>query len=158
MRAQPKLSSGRPDQISDASGIAAILGLPHPARVDDLVLVAHVEKGLPSSAVEALIGGIDPTGDHVAIIDLVPKATYFRRKAKGQPLTREQSERIVGLARVVVELLRLYGQDSARALAFLSAAHPLLKGRAPLDMAKESTFGADIVLKLLGRADAGAAA
>jgi putative toxin-antitoxin system antitoxin component (TIGR02293 family) len=158
MRAQPKLPSGAAGETSDASGIAAILGLPHPARVDDLALVAHVEKGLPSSAVEALIESIDPAGDHVEIMDLVPKATYFRRKSKGQPLTREQSERIVGLARVIVDVLRLYGHDSARAMAFLSAPHPLLKGRAPLDMAKESTFGADVVLKLLGRADAGVAA
>jgi putative toxin-antitoxin system antitoxin component (TIGR02293 family) len=84
--------------------------------------------------------------------------TYFRRKSKGLPLTREQSERIVALARVVVEILRIYGGDKTRALSFLSRPHPLLKGRTPLDMAKESTVGADVVMKLLGRADAGVAA
>jgi uncharacterized protein (DUF2384 family) len=36
--------------------------------------------------------------------------------------------------------------------------HPLLGGRTPIDLAKESIAGADLVLKLLAKADAGVAA
>jgi uncharacterized protein (DUF2384 family) len=41
---------------------------------------------------------------------------------------------------------------------FMARKHAMLEGRTPLDVAKETTAGADLVLKILARADAGVAA
>ena len=75
-----------------------------------------------------------------------------------QPLTKDESEKILALARVFVEVLRQYHDDSKLAAQFLLREHAILGGRTPLDVAKESTTGADLVLKLLAQAEAGIAA
>ena len=60
-------------------------------------------------------------------------------------------------SRVFVEVLRQYGADTAASALFLMRPHPMLGGRSPFHVAKESTAGADLVLKLLARAEAGVA-
>ena len=68
------------------------------------------------------------------------------------------SEKILALARVFVEVLRQYHEDTTLASQFLARKHPMLGGRTPLGVAKGSTAGADLVLKILAQADAGIAA
>ncbi len=53
--------------------------------------------------------------------------------------------------------LRLWRQDKAAADRFLKRPHPLLGGRAPLAVARESPAGAKRVLKLIRAAGAGVA-
>ncbi len=149
-----QISRSRQPQ-SDAERIAALLDLP--VRSTDFALVEAIERGLPVSSAEAIIAALDPDGDTLQVTALVPKATYHRAKKLRQPLGRDQSERLLAFARVGAEVLRLYRGDSAKALAFLKAAHPILGNRTPLDLAAGSTAGADLVLKLLYRADAGVA-
>lgn len=148
---QPK---GRVPQ-SDAERIAMLLDLP--VRSTDIALVEAIEQGLTVSAAETLVAALDPAGDTLAVTALVPKATYHRAKKLRQRLGRDQSERLLAFARVAAEALRLYRGDNAKALAFLSAMHPMLANRTPLDLAISSTAGADLVLKLLFKADAGVA-
>ena len=52
---------------------------------------------------------------------------------------------------------RAWHGDRAATLAFLDRPHPLLAGQSPLDMARSSTAGADAVLALIRRAEAGIA-
>ena len=61
------------------------------------------------------------------------------------------------LSKVFLETLRQYHDDREMAVAFLSRKHPMLGGRSPLDVARESVAGADLVLKLLDQAEAGVA-
>jgi len=143
--------------FSETSQIAQFLGLPKWAEVDDVGLVKRVEKGFPISTAERIVRRIDPGHVHLRVQDVIPKATYYRRKEDGKPLTRDQSEKILALSRVFQETLRQYKGHSRTALLFLMRDHPLLGGRSPLDMAKESTAGADLVLKILARAEAGVA-
>lgn len=140
---------------SDAERVASLLDLP--ARSTDIALVEAIERGLPVSAADAIVAALDPSGETLQVTALVPKATYHRAKKLRHPLGRDQSERLLAFARVAAEALRLYRGDTAKALAFLRADHPMLANRSPLDLAVSSTAGADLVLKLLYRADAGAA-
>ncbi|MDH3596582.1 MAG: DUF2384 domain-containing protein [Rhodospirillales bacterium] len=144
--------------LSEASRIARFMGLRRWAEISDLGLVETVETGLPLSTAERIIRRIDPDGLYLHVHDIIPKATYYRRKEQGKPLTRDQSEKILALSRVFDEILRQYHGDTKTAVMFLVRPHPMLGGRSPLDVARESTAGADLVLKLLARAEAGVAA
>ena len=53
---------------------------------------------------------------------------------------------------------RAYRGDRTATDAFLNRPHPLLDGETPLDVARSSSAGADAVLNLILRAEAGMAA
>jgi putative toxin-antitoxin system antitoxin component (TIGR02293 family) len=142
---------------SEASRIAHFMGLREWARMDDMRLVERVAAGLPISTAGAIVRHIDPLGQRLQIHDIIPRASYYRRKDQKKPLTKHQSESIFALSKVFSETLRQYHDDKESASLFLSRKHPLLGGRSPLDVARESTAGADLVLKLLARAEAGVA-
>ncbi len=144
--------------LSEASRIARFMGLRSWVEMSDIALVERVETGLPISTAETIVRRVDPDGLYLHVHDIIPKATYYRRKEQGKPLTKDQSEKILALSRVFDEILRQYHGDTGTAAMFLVRAHPMLGGRSPLDVAKESTAGADLVLKLLARAEAGVAA
>ena len=58
-------------------------------------------------------------------------------------------------ARVVDALGRVYRGDSDAILTFLNRPHPLLDGKTPLDVARSGSAGAEAVLNLIRRAEAG---
>lgn len=142
---------------SEAARMAQFMGLRGWQDIDDLRLVERVESGLPVSAAHAIVKRIDPDGTHLGVHDLIPKATYYRRKEQKRPLSKDQSERIFAMTKVFAETLRQYHGDHASASLFLSRKHSLLGGRTPLDLARQSTAGADLVLKLLEKAEGGVA-
>ena len=61
------------------------------------------------------------------------------------------------LARVLDAVGRAFHGDTARISDFLNRSHPLLDGEPPLEMATSSAAGADAVLNLVWRAEAGVA-
>ncbi len=140
---------------SEARRIAKFMGLPDWAKVDDLGLVERVAKGFPVKTATIVIERIDPHGKFVRATDIIPKSTLHRRK---HALTKDESEKIWAISKVFYEVLKLYHDDAGRAARFMLQVHPMLGGRAPIDLAKESIAGADLVLKLLAKADAGVAA
>lgn len=142
---------------SEASRLAMFLGLPGGRRMSDLALVESVERGFPPKTATILAKRMDPSGQFLQAHDFIPKSTYHRRLKNMQVLTKEESGKILALARVFVEVLRHYHGDGKLAAHFLLREHPMLRGRTPMDMAKESTAGADLVLKVLAQAEAGVA-
>ncbi len=140
---------------SEARRIAKFMGLPDWAKVDDLGLVERVAKGFPVKTATIVIERIDPHGKFVRATDIIPKSTLHRRK---HALTKDESEKIWAISKVFYEVLKLYHDDAGRAARFMLQMHPMLGGRSPIDLAKESIAGADLVLKLLAKADAGVAA
>jgi len=126
--------------------------------MSDLRLVESVEKGLPTSSAVKLVQRIDPTGQFLHVTDIIPKSTYHRRVKNKQPLTKEESEKVFGLSKVILEAMRQFHGDSKLASHFLLKEHPMLGKRTPMDLAKDSTAGAELVLKLLAQAEAGVAA
>src|SRR5271157_4664771 len=128
----------------DAKAIAEILGLvgdgfdidgadaaaPSPAFIEKAV-----ENGLPRQAlrhVAELIAGSDKA--RVAALErgVVPKTTLERRERKLSPHESERTERI---ARLFVHARRALGTE-AEAREFMTAPHPELDGRSPIDAVK----------------------
>lgn len=141
--------------ISEARRIAKFIGLSDWAKVDDLGLVERIAKGFPVKTATVVMERIDPLGKFVRATDIIPKSTLHRRK---HALTKDESEKVWALSKVFYEVLRVYHDDAGRAARFMIQEHPMLGGRTPIDLAKESIAGAELVLKLLAKADAGVAA
>ena len=62
------------------------------------------------------------------------------------------------MARVLSALSRVYHEDQDAILRFMKGPHPLLEGRTPYEVARSSIAGAEVVLRLIDRLDAGIAA
>ena len=86
---------------------------------------------------------------------VIPEATLRRARNADKPLSREMSERLYELSRVVEALARAYHGDREGIEAYLTARHPLLEGQRALDVACSSSAGARTVIELIRRAEAG---
>jgi putative toxin-antitoxin system antitoxin component (TIGR02293 family) len=147
----------------EAARVASFLGLTGiaPSRV---ALADCVARGLPSETVEAVR---DRVGADVFNL-VIPRATLTRIRgdrrasteanAPAKPLSREASEKLYEFGRVYELALRIYKGDEKRMMAFMLRPHALLEGRTPLQLATSSSAGADAVVDLLYRAEAGFAA
>ena len=143
-----------PDALpgSEAGRIGMLLGLKAPQRLDDIELADHISRGLRVEAAETLAQFV---GRALVVGSLIPEATLRRAKKKRKPLSREMSERLYELSRIVDAVHRTYPGNPAAAARFLEKPHMLLGGRTPLEMAQSSSAGAEAVINLLRRADAG---
>ena len=114
-----------------ADRVEEILGL-KPTSRGTAGLAAAVEKGLPRSALMRVIARAGVTGKaRLALLHrVVPSATFKRRKR----LKLHESEKTERLARVIA-LSELLWDDPDAAQRFLSAPHPELGNRTPLDCA-----------------------
>lgn len=137
----------------EAARFARLLKLRDADSFTDVRLARSVAAGLPVSAVAAVAGMLAGA----ATGRLVPEATVRRARQARKPLSREHSERLYDVARVVDAVGRAYHGDRARIDGFLNRPHPLLEGETPLDLAVSSSAGADAVLNLVRRAEAGVA-
>lgn len=134
--------------------LARLLDLDEAEDLDEVAFARRVAAGLPMSTVTALgrlVGRARIEGR------LVSEATLHRHRRSGSALSRSHSERVYGLARVLDAVGRAFHGDTARISDFLSRPHPLLDGEPPLEMATSSAAGADTVLNLVWRAEAGVA-
>ncbi|HMO08438.1 MAG TPA: DUF2384 domain-containing protein [Paracoccaceae bacterium] len=137
-----------------AARIAGLLGLDRADQMTDLDLAVTVGEGLGVEAFDSLEQAFGGASD---IRSVVSEPTLRRARQARRPLSREHSERLYELGRVLDAALRAYGDDRARAEAFLMRPHPLLRGQRPFDVAITSSAGADAVVGLIGRAAAGVA-
>lgn len=134
--------------------IARLLDLQRPDEVTDLDLAVTVGEGL---GVESFRSLEQAFGGTTEIRSVVSEPTLRRARQEGRPLSREHSERLYELSRVLDAALRAYGDDRAMAESFLMRPHPLLRGERPFDLAITSSAGADAVVAMIGRASAGVA-
>ena len=151
------LASGTTESLGEAAEIARLMGLPSWRKMSSLSLVNQIEQGLPLQAVDRVAQVMAPDDPHAKFM-LLSRSTWSRlQKRSRQKLTREMSERVHGVARVVLEARRLWADDESAMVRFLNRPHLLLGGRTPLDVARESTTGADLVVRIIGEARAGVA-
>lgn len=151
------LASDTTEPLGEAAEIARLMGLPYWRKMSSLSLVNQIEQGLPLQAVDRVAQVMAPD-DPRAKFTLLSRSTWSRiQKRPRQHLTREMSERVHGVARVVLEARRLWADDESAMVRFLNRPHLLLDGRTPLDVARESTAGADLVVRIIGEARAGVA-
>ena len=151
------LAGGKTEPVSDAAEIARLMGLPSWRQMNSLALVNQIEQGLPLQVVERISRAMAPD-DPRARFTLLSRSTWSRlQRRQRQHLTREMSDRVHSVARVLLEARRLWTDDEAAMVRFLNRPHLLLGGRTPLDVARESTAGADLVVRIIGEARAGVA-
>ncbi|HDV6368200.1 TPA: antitoxin Xre/MbcA/ParS toxin-binding domain-containing protein [Burkholderia cepacia] len=111
--------------------IAAVMALqPVPHTLAELE--ARVRAGLPKSALRASVESATSSVDvrHVLLAQITPAATDKRRLKR---LTRDESEKTERLARIVATAAHVWSslEDGRQ---FLQTPHPLLEGRAPLEV------------------------
>ena len=140
--------------VSQPARLARILSLRGRSRWDEMALARRVGAGLPVSSVEGLVHRF---GREAIIGPMLSASTWDRIRKAGKPLSRDHSDRVYMLSRVIDAAARAYGDDAERLKAFLTRRHPLLEGEAPFAVASASAAGADAVLTLLARAEAGVA-
>ena len=142
-----------PSDAGETAGMARLLAIADPDNCNDVSLARRVANGLRPAAVTAMAQAFG--GNRSRIVGpVVPEAT-FRRARKAGRLSREHSGRLYEIARVVVAVARAYRGDRERMEAFMARPHPLLEGETPFDMARSGPAGADAVLNLIQRAEAG---
>jgi putative toxin-antitoxin system antitoxin component (TIGR02293 family) len=87
---------------------------------------------------------------------IIPEWTQRHRKAKRQPLTVEESDRVVRLTRIQALTEDVFG-NVEKANRWLRENLAILDGEAPLEVARTES-GARVVEQLLAKIDWGAAA
>ena len=132
--------------------VARLLEIEGPEPDSEVQLALRVSSGLRPHSANALAKLLGP---NLVIGPMIPEATLRRAHKAGKPLSREHSERLYEVGRVVDAVSRAYHGDRGAIEAFLGRRHPLLEGRTPFDLARCSSAGAEAVLNLIRRAEAG---
>jgi putative toxin-antitoxin system antitoxin component (TIGR02293 family) len=105
-------------------------------------VLAHVERaGFSKREIERFI---------------IPARTMRHRKIKREPLSLEESDRVVRLTRIQALAEDVFG-DAAKANRWLREGLGILDGKAPLELAR-SEAGARLIEQILAKIDWGAAA
>ncbi len=84
---------------------------------------------------------------------VVPKRTLARRNANDVPLTADETDKAVRLARIAIEADRTFG-NSEKAARWLRVENRALAGKAPIELLATET-GSRIVEELLGQIEHG---
>ena len=139
---------------SEASRVAMLLAIDEADILSDVQLARIVSGGLlPASAIALA----EVLGRSRVVGPVVPEATLRRVRKAGKALSRQLSERLYEVGRVVDAVSRAYHGDRNALEAFLNRPHPLLDGETPFDMARSSSAGTEAALNLIRRAEAGTA-
>jgi putative toxin-antitoxin system antitoxin component (TIGR02293 family) len=117
-------------------------------------LVRLVEQGLSTQTIESLRRhGV--TDDEVYAL-LLPRRTLAHRRTRRESLSRDESDRVVRLARIAALSEHVFGEPE-RSWRWLRDAKRQFQGRSPLQLAVTEA-GARLVEELLYRIDEGMAA
>ena len=132
--------------------IQGILGVQRLRTDQDLMRL--VEERLSSRAIDALRqSGL--TDEEVYSL-VVPRRTLTHRRTRREALSRDESDRVVRVARVVALCEEVFGERE-RGWRWLRDAKRQFQGRSPLDLLATEA-GARLVEELLYRIDEGMAA
>ena len=94
-------------------------------------LVRLVESGLPLAVLNRLMQRGLSKAEVFGVI--IPARTLKHRKSKRQPLSKEESERVVRTIRILATANAVLGDDNS-ALAWLRSPKKRFEGRAPIQM------------------------
>jgi putative toxin-antitoxin system antitoxin component (TIGR02293 family) len=125
------------------------LGMPR--LHSDVDLAAAVEKRLPATVIRSLVEGGLSDAEVYGLV--VPRRTLAHRVAKREPLSRDESDKAVRVARVAALAEQAFGEPQ-RAWRWLRKAKRQFAGRTPLDMLATEA-GARLVEELVMQVDDG---
>jgi putative toxin-antitoxin system antitoxin component (TIGR02293 family) len=115
-------------------------------------LVRGIDQGLPYASLESLAGRFGFTRGEIASALRIPMRTIARRKRERR-LSRDESDRVVRLARVAANAERILG-DPKKAGGWLRDPNIALGGDAPIELLWND-LGAAEVETILGRIEFG---
>ena len=120
----------------------------------DQDLASLVEKRLPPTAIKSLVrGGLSDAEVYQLI---VPRRTLAHRIAKHQPLSKEESDRAVRVARVTAMAEQAFGEQE-RAWRWLRKPKRHFNGKTPIEMLATEA-GARLVEEIVAQIEDGMAA
>jgi len=134
---------------TESGRIGMLLGLKAKDPLDDIGLADRIAQGLAVSAAEAISMAL---GRGAVVGPLIPEATLRRARKSRKALSREMSERLYEISRVVDAVSRAYHGDEDAISRFLNRPHKLLGGRTPMEMAQSNSAGAEAAINMLRRA------
>lgn len=120
----------------------------------DRDLAALVEKRLPATAIQSLVRGGLSDAEIYRLI--VPRRTLAHRVAKQEPLSQEESDRAVRVARITTYAEQVFG-ESERAWRWLRKPKHRFDGKTPIEMLVTEA-GARLVEEMIAQIDNGLAA
>ena len=124
------------------------------ALISDKVMLKENLKQLPPETIRSLVhGGLS---DAEAYRLIVPRRTLAHRVARRQPLSKEESDKAVRVARIAALTEQVFG-ESARAWRWLRKPKRRFDGKTPVDMLATEA-GARLVEELVFQIDDGIAA
>lgn len=120
----------------------------------DADLARAVVERIPLAALDAMRASGFSEGEIERFV--LPARTRRHREARKQPLTIEESDRLVRLARIQALAEDVFG-NARKANRWLREELGILDGKTPLDLAR-SEAGARVIEQILAKIDWGAAA
>ena len=145
-----------PIMFEEVAGILGIKGREdHPASPFEVI--QRIENGLPIAILNRISESVAPSDANFKYL-IVSRPTLARRlKSHSRLLSSDESERLARIAKVWTFAREVWGNDQD-ARAFLFRPHPMLEGRAPMEVALKTDMGARLVEDILGRLEYGSAA
>jgi putative toxin-antitoxin system antitoxin component (TIGR02293 family) len=120
----------------------------------DRDLAELVVRGLPATAIKSLVrGGLS---DAEAYRLIVPRRTLAHRVAKHQPLSKDESDKAVRVARITALGEQVFG-ESERAWRWMRKPKSRFGGKTPIEMLATEA-GARLVEEMIAQIDDGLAA
>jgi putative toxin-antitoxin system antitoxin component (TIGR02293 family) len=122
---------------------------------NDVEFLRLVEQGLPTSSVQALARRVQEANLPVTEITetVIPRRTLDHRRKGKQPLTRDESDKLVRVARIVALSEEVFA-NRMKAVWWLRGPKPGLGGETPLAALATET-GARLVETMLHQIDHG---
>ena len=130
---------------------------------DPLEHVGLVKHGVPALLIELVAGEMGVSKDKLLAILGLPRATIHRKARKNQPLSTEESSRVLGISRLIGQTQAMVetsgnpdGFDAAAWMAqWLDQPLSALGGRRPAEL-MDTAEGQAIVSNMLSRTQSGA--
>lgn len=118
----------------------------------DLDLAEAIHAGLPTRAVEVVLeSGLLEASELYELV--VPRRTLAHRRDRQKTLSREQSDRLARVVRLLARAEEALGAQD-KATRWMRKENRALAGRRPIDLL-ESDAGARMVERILGRIEHG---
>jgi putative toxin-antitoxin system antitoxin component (TIGR02293 family) len=119
------------------------LGVSRIRSDEDLAVL--VEQRLPATAIRSLVRGGMSAAEVYQLV--VPRRTLAHRIAKRQPLSRDESDKAVRVARIAAMAERAF-RDAGKAWRWLRKPKRRFEGKAPMEMLATET-GARLVEEMI---------
>ncbi len=150
MTGSEKTAKAKSRKTAPPKAVGSSLGI---APISTIELIKQINAGFAFGTLDAFERSTHLPLATIAALIGIPLRTLSRRRKEGR-LQRDESDRLLRVARVVDKAVQLYEGDRATAMQWLQTPQPALDGREPLDFTR-TDVGAREVEDLIGRLEHG---